>query len=202
MRFVAAWCILILLVTAAFADDQSDISKRVPSGHRLLNVRVARPWALLSYQPISPTYGGCTELLHLRQAGWVAVTGGGGAMSAPEIFAFGVPQNLWAKLLKFQPTPQETEQALSSGPMWDQDTRELLFPQELEGLSSWELTLRRNHLFARHGWVFQDKELASYFSQRRWYKPNPAFRLNALSPIELANAKTIAAYQQARNLLD
>lgn len=123
-------------------------------------------------------------------------------MSAPEIFAYGVPQHLWAKLLKFQPTPQETQQALSSGPMWDQDTREQLLPQELEGLSSWELTLRRNHLFARHGRVFQDKELASYFSQRRWYKPNPAFKFSDLSPIESANAKTMADYQRRRKLND
>lgn len=40
---------------------------------------------------------------------------------------------------------------------------------ELEELSTWELYLARNEVFARHGRQFKNEDLASYFSSQSWY---------------------------------
>jgi len=40
-------------------------------------------------------------------------------------------------------------------------------------LSKRELRLLRNTVYAQHGYVFHDSELAEYFSQFEWYLPNP-----------------------------
>lgn len=73
---------------------------------------------------------------------------------------------------------------------------------DLEGLSDWELCLARNEIYARHGRMFNNSEIQTYFDSQGWYEPiyAPAdFDERAqLSDLELANIDTIYAYEQER----
>jgi hypothetical protein len=54
-----------------------------------------------------------------------------------------------------------------------------------------QLRLMRNEILARHGYVFQSKDLRDYFSKKWWYKPaanNSAVKLNV---IEQTNVELI-----------
>jgi hypothetical protein len=54
----------------------------------------------------------------------------------------------------------------------------------------------RNEIFARHGRVFKDPHLQSYFASQEWYRPNPRFNETMLTSIEKANVKTIQNYEE------
>ncbi|MEZ5307287.1 MAG: YARHG domain-containing protein, partial [Pyrinomonadaceae bacterium] len=62
---------------------------------------------------------------------------------------------------------------------------------ELMGLFIEDLKIMRNEIFAKHGKVFSDPDLISYFSGQSWYKPNPEFKDSDLSQIELENVEVI-----------
>lgn len=64
--------------------------------------------------------------------------------------------------------------------------------EELKNLSQKQLSLARNEIFARHGYVFGGY-FKSYFSSKSWYKPNPNFKGEAkdLSALERHNIKVI-----------
>ena len=65
---------------------------------------------------------------------------------------------------------------------------------ELSGLSSAELRIARNEIYARHGRKFNDASLQSYFNGKAWYTPliDPDyFNEDSLSSIERANIKLI-----------
>ena len=47
----------------------------------------------------------------------------------------------------------------------------LINPSELKGRSDYFLKYARNEIFARHGYIFTDKNLALYFNHQNWYKP-------------------------------
>jgi hypothetical protein len=73
-------------------------------------------------------------------------------------------------------------------------------------LSSWELILMRNEIYARHGWVFRRADLRNHFEKQPWYRPKgtldnreAANRLaNAeLTPLERQNVKAILQYEQS-----
>ena len=46
---------------------------------------------------------------------------------------------------------------------------------DLKGLSKDELRLARNEIYARHGYVFESKEMQDYFGSQAWYAPDPTF---------------------------
>ncbi len=66
----------------------------------------------------------------------------------------------------------------------------------LSGLFLEDSRRLRNEIYARHGKVFADKWLKSYFSSLPWYKPDPAYADASLNPIERANALRIAAHEK------
>ena len=53
----------------------------------------------------------------------------------------------------------------------------------------------RNEIFARHGRVFKDPHLQSYFASQDWYHPDPKFDLRSLTTVERENVQTILAYE-------
>lgn len=67
--------------------------------------------------------------------------------------------------------------------------------EALEALSKFQLRLLRNEIYARHGYVFQSKELNDYFSKKSWYKPDPSIREIKLSEIEQTNIDLIKSYE-------
>ena len=75
---------------------------------------------------------------------------------------------------------------------------ELLTRDSLVGLNAGDLLLARNEIFARHGRMFDDEWLQSYFDSQPWYQPiySPSeFSYDLLSAIEIENINTILAYE-------
>jgi hypothetical protein len=56
--------------------------------------------------------------------------------------------------------------------------------------------LLRNELYARHGRVFKDKIVQSYFAALPWYKPNAAYDDSLLTPMERKNAQTLLDHEK------
>ena len=80
---------------------------------------------------------------------------------------------------------------------YDSDTR-YLTNEDLKGLSSWELRIARNEIYARRGRLFNDPSLQNYFDSCSWYNgyisPND-FNDNSLNKIEQYNVKLIKKYE-------
>ena len=80
---------------------------------------------------------------------------------------------------------------------YDSDTR-YLTDEDLRGLSSWELRIARNEIYARRGRLFNDPSLQNYFDSCSWYNgyisPNN-FNENSLNKIEQYNVKLIKKYE-------
>jgi hypothetical protein len=73
----------------------------------------------------------------------------------------------------------------------------------LEGMFLEDARKLRNEIYARHGKVFKDRWLQSYFKSFDWYKPNPKYADSALTEVERQNASAIAAYEKkATSVLD
>jgi hypothetical protein len=72
-----------------------------------------------------------------------------------------------------------------------------------EGMFLEDARKLRNEIYARHGKVFKDRWLQSYFKSFDWYKPNPKYTDAALTEVERQNAAAIAAYEKkATSVLD
>lgn len=65
---------------------------------------------------------------------------------------------------------------------------------DLYGLSSAELRVARNEIFARHGYIFKTAKLQNYFNSMDWYSPNPGYD-GSLSSLEKSNVDLIKAYE-------
>ena len=59
------------------------------------------------------------------------------------------------------------------------------------------LSLIRNEIFARHGYVFKKEEYRNYFNSMPWYTPNPSFSgsVNDLNSIEKYNVELIKSLE-------
>lgn len=64
----------------------------------------------------------------------------------------------------------------------DSDARELT-EQDLFGLSSFELKIARNEIYARHGRSFVKKIYQNYFNSKSWYRADPYYNDSRLSSI-------------------
>jgi len=91
---------------------------------------------------------------------------------------------------------KERKVAVSPGEM-DLFQNALLTEQMLKGLTIHELRLMRNEFFARHGHIFKQQWLASYFENigYGWYEPVAPDKETPLSEIEDNNVKLIQAYE-------
>ena len=69
----------------------------------------------------------------------------------------------------------------------------------LESFSVSMLRLIRNEIWARHGYVFADAELAKRFSSRRDYKPTDDNNAIELSPLEQVNVSLLRSEELRRN---
>jgi hypothetical protein len=77
----------------------------------------------------------------------------------------------------------------------DSSTR-YLKPEELQRLSTAQLRIARNEIYARNGRYFKDPALQSYFSRFGWYHPT-SWDV-PLSTIEAVNVKLIGIIEDAR----
>lgn len=68
-----------------------------------------------------------------------------------------------------------------------------LTEEDLKGLSSEQLRIMRNEIYARNGYIFQDRKLREYFMQKSWY--SPVSRDISLTQIEQYNVLFIKGYE-------
>ena len=71
----------------------------------------------------------------------------------------------------------------------DSDIRKLT-SSDLRYLSKEQLKIARNEIYARHGHMFQTKDMQAYFSKQSWYRENPYFT-GVLTNIESYNVELI-----------
>lgn len=71
-------------------------------------------------------------------------------------------------------------------------------PSNLYSLSSDQLFIARNEIFARHGYIFNNKKLQNYFEAQAWYKPNPSAKGEPSNDIEDYNAQTIMDMEEIK----
>lgn len=76
--------------------------------------------------------------------------------------------------------------------------------EELDELSTWELYIAQNEIYARHGRAFNREDLVSYFSSCTWYKPAYApeefdSMPSPFNECEQKNSETIAELRRERN---
>ena len=81
------------------------------------------------------------------------------------------------------------------------DTQLITDETPLEYMDPFTLRLAKNELFARHGYIFKDKDLAMYFNNMPWYHQNAEFKgeLSELNAIEQQNFTLIDSYYQQMN---
>lgn len=67
----------------------------------------------------------------------------------------------------------------------------------LKPKSRWWLSLLRNEIFARKGFLFKDGDIKDYFDKEGWYKPQKDVEI-ILNDIEEENVRLIKMYEQQR----
>lgn len=73
------------------------------------------------------------------------------------------------------------------------DSNTMKLTDEVLGkLSTNELSLARNEIYARHGYIFKSGDLNRYFSTKPWYNPDPTYN-GELNEIEKYNINFIKA---------
>lgn len=98
-----------------------------------------------------------------------------------------------------EPIPEVIENdatsEVSADNVYDLDSRKLT-DDELRYMTSYELRLLRNEIFARHGYIFNSSDLQKHFGSQSWYRPvtNNAYDLN-LNSIEQYNINLIKQYE-------
>ena len=85
-----------------------------------------------------------------------------------------------------------------NGYMIPQSSSRRLTYADVAGLSSWQLTIARNEIYARHGRMFDDPDIRAYFEAQPWYYgyilPGD-FDASVLSATEQYNIGFIKSYE-------
>lgn len=75
----------------------------------------------------------------------------------------------------------------------------LAFPEEtLAYLTPEELRLLRNHIYARHGYIFKSEDLKKYFSKYKWYSPHLENIDSQLNSVEKDNIALVQIFESAK----
>jgi len=70
-------------------------------------------------------------------------------------------------------------------------SKSVLKPADLFPVPLYDLKLMRGIVFARHGRIFKDAEIAAYLKEQDWYKPNADFQNSFLNVTETRNLDLI-----------
>jgi hypothetical protein len=66
---------------------------------------------------------------------------------------------------------------------------------DISGLSTEELRILRNWIFARHGYIFHSEDLQEYFGAKDWYTPISTNVTAELTDVERRNVAFIKRYE-------
>jgi hypothetical protein len=79
----------------------------------------------------------------------------------------------------------------------------LLTHSDLQDKSPRELSLMRNELYARHGYIFKAQELTDHFGAQKWYRGTDRSQQGVhakMSEVERLNVAFISRYQESNSL--
>jgi hypothetical protein len=107
------------------------------------------------------------------------------------IFAFVTP--IFANAQKHAPRPK-TQSRYIPGIYPEGSIRQLIF-SDIKGLTSWDLKIMRNEIYARHGYIFKTDDMKNYFFQQNWYNPKYNNVEPMLTAIEKKNINFIKSYE-------
>jgi hypothetical protein len=79
--------------------------------------------------------------------------------------------------------------------LYPQTSMRYLTYSDISHLNSYELKIMRNEIFARHGYIFQTRDMSDYFNAQNWYRPLFNDVSSKLSEIERTNVKFIKQYE-------
>ena len=95
--------------------------------------------------------------------------------------------------------PDAAEYAETSDYILPDSNSRYLSNEDLKELSHQELSLARNEILARYGFIFATPELADYFSQKDWYEATLSYEYyseDVLNKYEVFNMDLIAYYER------
>lgn len=95
-------------------------------------------------------------------------------------------------------TKEKKTQTKSNNFIFPDSSTSKISPSNLYNLSNDQLFIARNEIFARHGYIFNDKKLQNYFESQAWYKPNPSAKGEPSNEIENDNAQTIMDMEEIK----
>ena len=97
------------------------------------------------------------------------------------------------KLVKLNATEQKNVDLLAAyeAKLREKLGTDLVTDETLGALFAEDLRVLRNEIYARHGRVFKDKQLQTYFETQSWYKPNVDFKDDQLNEVEIKNLAKI-----------
>ncbi|MEM7373315.1 MAG: YARHG domain-containing protein [Bacteroidota bacterium] len=75
-------------------------------------------------------------------------------------------------------------------------TARLYTEDELSGLSEQELRIKRNDIFARHGYMFRSEDLQAHYSKQNWYRPSLENVDNLLTTQDKQNIQLILRLEE------
>lgn len=79
--------------------------------------------------------------------------------------------------------------------MFPQGSQRYLYEDDVVYLSSRNLKIMRNEIFARHGYIFKTADMIQHFSNQSWYRPVNNDVNAYLSKIEKENINFIKQYE-------
>ena len=66
---------------------------------------------------------------------------------------------------------------------------------DLRNKSRWQLKIMRNEIYARHGYIFQTREMKNYFNNQSWYNPVYYDVTHMLTSLEKSNIAYIKKFE-------
>jgi hypothetical protein len=91
------------------------------------------------------------------------------------------------------PVPKNQRSYAGGSGRWPFTSTRYLDPSELYGMSAWDKKIMRNEIYARHGYIFQTRDMINYFNSQPWY--TPISRNVRLSKIEQYNVQLIKSVE-------
>ena len=96
------------------------------------------------------------------------------------------------------PIQNNSVPTMNSGEDYPFTAQRVVSESELASYSDNELSIMRNEIFARHGYIFKRSDLKAYFSTKSWYNPQYSNVDNMLSKTERKNVEIISKVEKKR----
>lgn len=84
--------------------------------------------------------------------------------------------------------------------LYPEASARILNGSELSGMTTKQLSIMRNEIFARHGYIFKTTDMKEYFGRQSWYRPSASDVSSVLTVIEKQNIETIKKFEALNNV--